>query len=336
MKIIFTICSNNYLAQAKALGDSITQTNPDYTFFIGLVDEFSSKINYEKEIGFPIIQATEIGISDFDSLWKKYDIVELNTCVKPFYLEYFSKKYDDLDYLMYFDPDTFVFGDIKDIELELENGNEILLTPHVLTPIPLDGKSPTENSFLNFGIYNLGFLALKNPIKNLNLFKWWGERTYNVGFSNVANGYFVDQLWINLVPIYYDNVAVSKNYGLNMAPWNLHERILSKNTENLWMVNFNKPLVFYHFSNFYYYKPEILATHYVRYNFENRPDLRDFYNDYLQRVLKNNVKTLCVIPCVYVEKRKKYSEEEAAKKLEIVNKRKLIYRVKEKIKKILK
>ena len=42
MKIIFTICSNNYLAQAKALGDSVLQTNPDYTFFIGLVDELGT------------------------------------------------------------------------------------------------------------------------------------------------------------------------------------------------------------------------------------------------------------------------------------------------------
>jgi len=38
-KLAFTICSANYLAQAIALGDSLLQHNPSYTFVIGLVDE---------------------------------------------------------------------------------------------------------------------------------------------------------------------------------------------------------------------------------------------------------------------------------------------------------
>lgn len=35
-KLAFTICSANYLAQAIALGDSLLQHNPGYTFVIGL------------------------------------------------------------------------------------------------------------------------------------------------------------------------------------------------------------------------------------------------------------------------------------------------------------
>ena len=237
MKIIFTICSNNYLAQAKALGDSILQTNPDYHFFIGLVDTLSPEINYEIEIGHPIILINELNILDFDSLWKKYNIIELNTCVKPFYLEYFTKKYPDLTHLMYFDPDTFIFGSLADIETELNNNKEIILTPHILSPIPLDDKSPSENIFLNYGIYNLGFIGIKNPKNNLSFFKWWGERTYKIGYNKVAQGLFVDQLWMNLTPLYFDNTVISKNFGLNMAPWNLHERFITKSHDQILTVN---------------------------------------------------------------------------------------------------
>lgn len=307
MKIIFTICSNNYLAQAKALGDSVLQTNPDYTFFIGLVDELSPEINYENEIAHPIILCNEIGIPDFDSLWKKYDIIELNTCVKPFYLEYFTNKYTDLTHLMYFDPDTFVFGNLINIEKELQDGKEIILTPHILTPIPLDGKAPTENTFLNYGIYNLGFIGIKNPINNISFFKWWSERTYKVGFSNVAEGFFVDQLWMNLTPLFFENTIVSRNYGLNMAPWNLHERFLSY-VDNNWLVNSHQTLVFFHFSSYDYRKPEQMSKHYSRYNFDKRNDLKELYSIYSKKVIVNNIEKLSNIPCSYIEMHQKYVE----------------------------
>lgn len=310
MKIIFTICSNNYLAQAKALGDSILETNPEYRFFIGLVDTLSPEINYETEIGHPVILANEIGIPDFESLWEKYNIIELNTCVKPFFLEYFTNQYKDLSYLMYFDPDTFVFGNIADIEAEFIDGKEIILTPHILTPIPLDGKMPNEHLFLNFGTYNLGFIGIKNPSNNISFFKWWGERTYNIGFDRVSEGLFVDQLWMNFTPIFYSNTVVSKNAGLNMGPWNLHERFLSKNSEQKWIVNKNIELVFYHFSNYKFSKPEILASYYDRFGFDDRKDLIELYKDYLEILIQNNIEKLSGLKCHYVTLRNDYLENQ--------------------------
>lgn len=305
MKVIFTICSNNYLAQAKALGDSIHHTNPDYKFFIGLVDNFSEEIDYDNDIGHQVILCNEIGIPDFDSLWKKYDIIELNTCVKPFYFKYFSEKYDDLSYLMYFDPDTFVFGNLEEIEKELSDGKEIILTPHILNPIPLDNYAPGENTFLNFGIYNLGFIGIKNPLNNNIFFSWWGERTYQRGYSNVSNGFFVDQLWMNLTPIFFDNALVSKNYGLNVAPWNLHERKISFKSNN-WFINDITPLIFYHFSSYKYTDPNKMSKYYSRYSFESRPDLISLYEYYHKKITENNIDKLSKVSCEYVLKRNNF------------------------------
>ena len=44
--IIFTLCSNNYLANAKTLGDSILNHRPNTMFVIGLVDERNCEIDY--------------------------------------------------------------------------------------------------------------------------------------------------------------------------------------------------------------------------------------------------------------------------------------------------
>ncbi len=123
MKIAFTLCSNNYLAQAKTLGDSVLQHNPDYQFYIGLTDILNNEINYEKEIGHPIISIDKIEIPKFDNLWKKYSIIEFNTCVKPFYFQYFISQHPDLVYIFYLDPDIIVYNDLKNIEEEFgENG----------------------------------------------------------------------------------------------------------------------------------------------------------------------------------------------------------------------
>ena len=249
MKIAFTLCSNNYLAQAKSLGDSLKLKNPDYQFFIGLLDIISTEIDYETEIGYPLILSNEIGIPYFDDLWKKYNIIEFNTCVKPFYFQYFIKKFKPLNYLFYIDPDILILNDLTIIEREFDETSKILLTPHILSPIPLDGKTPAENLFLNYGIFNLGFLGLKNPELSGHFLDWWKERTYHLGFDKTAEGLFVDQLWFNLVPVFFKNVKISKHPGLNMAPWNLHERKLSGDDSVLFRDQ-SFPLVFYHFSKY--------------------------------------------------------------------------------------
>lgn len=339
MKIIFTICSNNYLAQAKALGDSIRNTNPDYLFFIGLVDHYSSEIDYGKEIGHSIILCTDIGIPDFESLWKKYNIIELNTCVKPFYLEYFTKKYPDLTYLMYFDPDTFVFGDLAVIEKELVHEREIILTPHILSPIPLDGKMPNEQTFLNYGTYNLGFIGIKKPKNNLSFFRWWGERTYNIGYDRVSDGLFVDQLWMNFTPLFFHKTIVSRNLGLNMGPWNLHERTITKRVDSVITVNDTDELTFYHFSNYKYTVPKVLASYYDRFNFENRPDLVDLYSEYRNTLLKNNITKLSNLKCYYIALRENLlsdiNKEEAFKRQKEWENRSLKTKIKDKLKSLL-
>ena len=64
-KLAFTICSANYLAQAIALGDSLLQHNPRYTFVIGLVDEISDSTPLPIQISYPLIPIKDIEIPDF-------------------------------------------------------------------------------------------------------------------------------------------------------------------------------------------------------------------------------------------------------------------------------
>ncbi len=307
MNIAFTICSNNYLAQAKVLVDSILKNSENFKLYIGLCDEKSQEIDYSI---YPceIIQIKDLGLANFDELWKKYDIIELNTSVKASFFKYLLNKNSNVDFIYYFDPDIEIFNDLEILNSEFDEESHVLLTPHILSHLPLDNKTPGENIFLNYGLFNLGFLGLRNKsIISMEILDWWEERTLSMGFNNVSNGLFVDQLWVNLLPIYHDKIKILKKMGYNAAPWNLHERInFNLSVDGNYIMPDNSMLVFYHFSNYKYSQPDILSTYYNRYSFDDSKLLKCFYNDYLQKVLKNNIVNLSKIECVYITKRKEF------------------------------
>ena len=94
MKIAFTLCSNNYLAQAITLGQSLKNTNKEFHFFIGLIDQLNSSLNYDEVRAVATILPLQDIIDHklLTDLVNKYDIIELNTSVKPSYFKYFIQK----------------------------------------------------------------------------------------------------------------------------------------------------------------------------------------------------------------------------------------------------
>jgi hypothetical protein len=108
MKIAFTICSLNYFAQALSLGESLSRTNPQFKYVIGLVDKLDEfyKSGDEELISLVkkhnIVEIDKLDIPDFEKFSLKYDIMELNTAVKPYYFDYFFRNTNDLEYVVYF------------------------------------------------------------------------------------------------------------------------------------------------------------------------------------------------------------------------------------------
>jgi hypothetical protein len=319
MKIVFTLCSNNYLAQAKTLGQSLLKHNPNYFFIIGLVDEFNEKINYDEFLNCKIIPVADIGIIEFDSLWKKFNLIEFNTSVKASYFKYIFKEYTEGTIISYIDPDIVIYNSLEILE-EYFLDADILITPHVLSPIAIDKFLPTEQLFLNYGLYNLGFIGVhRNASVKDGFLDWWENRTLNLGFDKVNEGLFVDQLWINLVPIFFEKVKILRNKGLNVAPWNLHERNVSFEDGNVKMAD-STPLYFYHFSSYRITEPNKMSKYYDRYTFENYTEIQQLYKDYYNKLIENGINSFSKIPCKYVEKRETYLFEASKQKLKWYNK----------------
>jgi lipopolysaccharide biosynthesis glycosyltransferase len=314
MTLVFTICSNNYLAQAITLGQTLLTHNPHYIFKIGLVDKRIPQIGYE-DIPFEIVEVESIGIAAFNEMFKRYSITELNTAVKPFYFKYFFNSIPQINSIIYLDPDILVYRPFTELEAVLEE-KEIVIAPHFITPIN-DDKIQSENDFLNTGLYNLGFLVLKKGEESQKLLEWWAKRLETKAYIDLGNGLFTDQIWINFAPLFFDNVEIFKNPGYNMAYWNMHERNLNIKNEVISKEQ-PYPLVFFHFSGYDPLKPKILSKYQNRFSFENRKDIVDLFNDYTEKLFTNGYAAFINYHCYYtIEKQRMDLEDYIAFKSSI-------------------
>lgn len=297
-KFAFTICSINYLAQANILAKSLKNTNPDYELVIGLCDKIEgSGVDKAKLSHLNIIEVHAIGIKGFKEMCDRYDITELNTAVKPFYIDYFFKTRPDLESVIYFDPDIEIFDKLTGIERGLIEHN-IILTPHFYTPI-FDNHSRTEQQMFVNGIYNLGFLAVSRSEETLKFLNWWKTKLETECYMDIANGMFVDQLYCNMVPLYFEGVKIDKYPGYNISYWNLHERQVTEN-ENVFFVN-GKPLVFFHYSGIDIKDPLNISRWQNRFDLNNRPDLLKLYNNYRKQLNDFENNYFKTIRCFYLK-----------------------------------
>jgi hypothetical protein len=305
MTLAFTICSVNYLAQARTLGDSLRATNPHWQYVIGLVDDLDAA-NLPPELvpEYAMLEVARINIPDFGAMCDRYDITELNTAVKPFFIDYFYETRPDITQVIYFDPDIIVFQPLTKLQADLDR-HSLVLTPHTVEPNP-DELLPNDQTHLNTGIFNLGFIGTQRTDEARQFVSWWKERLVYECRIDLCAGLFVDQHWVNFAPAYCQNVHIETHRGYNVAYWNLHERWFSEDADGVWRVNQvatdpGYTLQFFHYSGYSPARPESVSKYQNRYDFIQRPDAWPLFRLYGDRLLANHNEAYRRYPCAYIK-----------------------------------
>ena len=278
-KVACTIVSKNYLPMAFVLAKSFKANNPDWDFKILLCDMIDSTdvfkyifTHREGEVMPLSALLNYLEINELEELCFKYTVIEMNTAIKPYFLEYLLKV--NYEKVVYLDPDILVLQKFDEIN-EILNTYNIVLIPHILTSLPNDNKRPTELDIIRAGTYNLGFIALNKSEETIKLLKWWQNKLIDYGFMNVEEGMHVDQKWMDFAPSFFDKVYILKKKNYNVAYWNLHERKVWKNG-NTWVVE-NYPLTFFHFSGFMIDNLKDISKHQNRYSLKDFPKMKDLF-----------------------------------------------------------
>lgn len=297
-KIAFTICAKNYIGLAQVLENSIKAYNKDIDFYIFVADEFSGSDKVEDLPPNVYISKNLLNISkeQWVQMSFKYDITEFCTSIKPSCFKYIFEYFKPSS-CIYFDPDILVFNSIDSIYKNLEKYS-FILTPHITSIEEQYTGKLNEQSLFYSGIFNLGFLALRNDENAKIMLNWWETRLKDRCFQNRMENLFTDQKWMDFLPSFFPTqVLISSDLGLNIAPWNFYEReIVIK--ENLYFVKSRIrkddqsyfSLKFAHFSGFNYHllcKGEISGGNIKE--LEIHEDLIVLFNDYEKHLKESNI-----------------------------------------------
>src|SRR5262245_33603483 len=294
-KIVLTVCTTSYLAQAKALGDSLLKFNLGYKLVIVLVDKLNGSIDSNYWKPHELIEVHELNIPQFEKMYKQYTTLELVCAVKSFYTDHLFKKYNP-DQVIFMDCDILIFHSLSYIESELNNSS-ILLTAHITRPFPNDGRKPEEKTILKTRMFNAGFYAVRNDENGKSFINWWKERMVDQCYERPKDGLNVDQKWLNFLPLYFKNVKFLDHPGCNLAYWNFHERTITKKQENFFAND--QPIIFFHYSGYSLKYPDLVSRHQDRFEMQTNPALNELFNICRENLVRNRHEDFQKVPCYY-------------------------------------
>lgn len=248
-----TIVASNYLAMAQVLGESFLMHHPDSTFSVLVVDDGDADL----PDAIDVVRLGDLDIAPRDERLMRtvYDVMEFSTAVKPSFLRLLLERGGDAATACYLDPDIQVFAPFAShADAALEHG--IVLTPHVLEPVPRDGLRVDEETIMQSGMYNCGFLAVGPSARPF--LDWWDERLRFDALVDFGRARFTDQRWVDWVPSLFD-FTIDRDPGLNVAWWNIHDRPIEVEASGATVQG--TPLRFVHFSGYDPQQPGLLSKH---------------------------------------------------------------------------
>lgn len=246
----FTSCSYSYLNRARVLASTLRAQHPDWVIWLIMTDKEPEGFRFDLDHeDYDHVLTAEDLFGDMTERWLfGHDIVEACTAVKGRACVRILQE-PGCEKLLYFDPDIAIFNPMTPV-IDLLDNNSIVFTPHQTEPDSKDQPRAirdNEITSLDYGVYNLGFVAIANDTEGGRFAQWWDDRLTDWCHDRLDIGLFVDQKWCNLVPCFFDGVKTLRDPGYNVASWNLNHRVMHYDNQGNALIN-GVPLRFYHFT----------------------------------------------------------------------------------------
>ena len=272
----FAVCSvgtNNYLADAVAFSRSLNRSNPGIPFILFSLGHVSAST-----------------LSRVCELCPNLTVVKLESILDPVSLAHYIKLYTPFEascalrgvchryindsglynsWLM-LDLDISVAASLDQI-VDLICEHRIFLTAHCSIPVSLADAIPYEKNLLINGLYNGGVLGFSRSPEASLAISWLASRLEHYSessrarlSSSIESRYdflFVDQLWLNLIPLYFPCVYISNDPCHNLGHWNLWQGSLRFCTAKNRFIFDDRDVVIMHFSGLPESSPEFVSLY---------------------------------------------------------------------------
>jgi hypothetical protein len=293
---VCTIITKSYLPYARTLASSLAKYNPDVMLYVLMADRIDGYFDPSLE-NFKFIYLEDLPCTeDIEQMCFYYNAFELCCALRGFLHEYMFER-TSIQKWIFLDSDIMIFSPLDVIFEQLET-TSILLTPHnTIKPINDSYIASYEVSILKCGLYNAGFLGLNRTEISKEFIVWFKSRLKNFAFDDVTNqerrdrGLFVDQLWLNLAPLYFHEVKNCLEPGANLGYWNFFNRTLTKDRLGNIKIN-EESLLFIHFSGWDINNPTKVTKHSSIYD-EKVPDFWLELSELYKSTLFKNGYNIC-------------------------------------------
>lgn len=242
----FTSFSYAYLPRARVLAQSVRRLHPEWRLWALVTDRPPPDLAPEAVAPFDhVIDSADLGIPRYRPWLFRHDVVEACTAVKGAMLVHLLER--GARKVIYLDPDIALFAPLDPILARLD-GASIVLTPHQTAPndTPM-AIADNEATSMRYGIFNLGFLGVRNDATGRDFAHWWAARLHEACYDAPERGLFTDQKYCDLVPGLFAGVHVERDPGCNVASWNVSRREIAINRRGE-LTAAGRPLRFYHFT----------------------------------------------------------------------------------------
>jgi glycosyltransferase involved in cell wall biosynthesis len=239
----FTVVPYRDIVKAEILAESFLSSHPNAKFVLAVIDN-PTRIHLHSKEGIQYLGVNELPElnRDFSKLALALNEERLIEYVMP---RLAKSLVSASDTLIYFEPDTFVLGELTNL-LEASIESELVLIPRRLTPILADGLNPSGEFIWN-DFYDSGLFAINST--QHDFVDWWCEQTeLKIDLSDLTKFGFLYEASTLFSAI----VLRDQSYGLSFL--NFDERTLTEDVEHRWLVN-GKALLSVYFKGYDIEKP---------------------------------------------------------------------------------
>lgn len=214
-----TVATRSHLADARVAAASFLDHHPGSRFVILVVDGDHMPPACWSHPDVELVTPADLGF-DPDELLRMaaiYSPAELACALKPWALR---RAITHAEVAVYLDGDVEILAPMPEL-VDAGREHPVVLVPHILEPMPRDGRLPDETGLLGSGIYNGGLLAC-GPGSEPFL-AWWDVRLRRDCLFQPDLRMLADQRWLDFVPALFDH-HILRDPAYDVAYWNLHER----------------------------------------------------------------------------------------------------------------
>ena len=264
-----TVVTRSHLNCAWVLRQALRRHHPEEPFCILVLDALADDpLPESAHFDVPIVRLQALLSPKIADMTVYYSAYELCGNIKPYLLRHLFEQ-TAARKIVYLDSDLFITGPLWTAIATLDT-HDVTAAPHALSPIPDDGREPSDLTVAANGVYNTGFMGFRRTPEVLDLLEWMAERVYRRGFNAFSQGMFCEQRFFNLgVTFLKDRFRPITLESYNVGYWNLHERVITQRA-GAYFAN-EQRVAFFHMSGFDPENRDRLSVYDERYDLTNHP-----------------------------------------------------------------